>query len=174
VDEGWEQIRDFLSDVAIMNLGTKKLRPKPRWNRICEEALQRRKVTRQKWLNDMSKEELFTRYKTSLRKISNILRGEKRKYVSTIMYYVELDYKVHRTRNMYKRINDLTGRYKKKERSPKDDDGSLIPMNEELAKKWEVYFNTLLNCEEPDEVFSLNLETGDKPRTFIGRDKIPN
>lgn len=71
----------------------------------------------------------------------------------------ELYYRADRTRNMYKRINDLTGGCKKKERFLKYDDGSLITTNEELAKKWGNYFDTLLNCEEPEEVFSLNLET---------------
>jgi len=74
----------------------------------------------------------------------------------------EVDYRAHRTRDMYKRINDLTGGYKKRERFLKDDDGSLITTNEELAKKWGDYFYNLLNCEEPGEVFNLNLETGEE------------
>lgn len=74
----------------------------------------------------------------------------------------ELDYKAHRTRDMYKRINCLTGGCKKKERFLKDDNGSLITTNEELAKKWGDYFDILLNCEAPDEVFNLNLETGEE------------
>jgi len=60
---------------------------------------------------------------------------------------------------MYKRINDLTGGYEKRERFLKDDDGSLITTNEELVKKWEDYFDNLLNCEEPNEVIGLNLDT---------------
>ncbi|CAI6347758.1 unnamed protein product [Macrosiphum euphorbiae] len=147
IDEGWEEIRDALSNVANKTLGTKKLKPKPWFNRICEEALQRRKVARQHWLNDTRNEELFARYKTRLRETSNILRGEKRKYVRNIMVNAELDYKAHRARDMYKRINYLTGGYKKKERFLKDDNGSLITTNEELAKKWGDYFDTLLNCE---------------------------
>lgn len=59
---------------------------------------------------------------------------------------------------MYRRINYLTGLYKKRERFLKNDDGLLMISNEELAKKWD-YFDNLLNCEQPDEVFSLNLET---------------
>jgi hypothetical protein len=110
----------------------------------------------------MRNEELFTRYKTRLRERSYILRSEKRKYVQNIMNNAEQDYKAHSTRDMYKNINDLTGGYKKKERFLKDDNGSLINTNEELAKKWGDYFNTLLNCKEPDELFSLNIETGEE------------
>jgi len=38
----------------------------------------------------------------------------------------------------------------------------LITTNEELSKKWGDYFDTLLNCEAPVEVFSVNLETGEE------------
>lgn len=70
----------------------------------------------------------------------------------------ELDYKAHRTRDLYKRVNDLRGGYKKKERFLRDDGGSLITTSEELAKKWGVYFEKLLNCEEPNEIFPFNKE----------------
>jgi len=73
----------------------------------------------------------------------------------------ELDYKAHRTRDMYKRINNLTGGYKKRKRFLKDNDGSLITTNEELAIKWRDYFHNLLNCKESSEVFSPNIEPGE-------------
>jgi len=76
--------------------------------------LQRRTVARQKWLKYMSNEELCAMYKTRLRKTSNILRSEKRKYVRNILDNAELDYKAHRARDMYKSINNLTGGYKRK------------------------------------------------------------
>jgi len=63
VGEGWEQIKDVISNAANKTLGTKKPKSKPWFNRICDKALQRRKLARQKWLNDTSNEELFTRYK---------------------------------------------------------------------------------------------------------------
>lgn len=78
------------------------------------------------------------------------------------MDIAELDCRVHRTRDMYKRIINLTSGYKKRERFLKDNDGLLITMNEESIKKWGDYFDTLLNFEEPDEVLSLNLETGEE------------
>jgi len=59
---------------------------------------------------------------------------------------------------MYKRVNDLRGGYKKKERFLRDDDGSLITTSEEPTKKWANYFEKLLNCEEPNETFYFNQE----------------
>ncbi|KAF0762100.1 ribosome biogenesis protein TSR3 isoform X1, partial [Aphis craccivora] len=48
---------------------------------------------------------------------------------------------------MYKRVNDLRGGYKKKERFLRDDDGSLITTSGELTKKWEIQESQ--DCEEP-------------------------
>ncbi|XP_050439190.1 uncharacterized protein LOC126844814 [Adelges cooleyi] len=74
------------------------------------------------------------------------------------MEIAELDYKSHKTRDMYKQINHLAGGNKKKERFLKNDDGTLITSSVEIANRWSEYFDELLNCDEPDEVFSFDLE----------------
>lgn len=53
------------------------------------------------------------------------------------MNNAEQNYKTYRTRNMYSRINNLRGNYKKKERFLRHGDGSLITTDDELAKKGE-------------------------------------
>jgi hypothetical protein len=111
--------------------------------------VQRRKLARQEWLIDTSDEVTLRRFRTYQREACKILRCEKRKYIQNIVEMAELDYKAHRTRDMYKRVNDLRGGYNKKERFLRDNDGFLITTSEELAKKWGVYFEKLLNCEEP-------------------------
>lgn len=52
VDENWEQIRSTINNVAATILGKKNLKTKPWFNRVCEEAVERRKVARMNWLND--------------------------------------------------------------------------------------------------------------------------
>lgn len=70
----------------------------------------------------------------------------------------ELDYRTHRTIDMYKHKNDLRGGYKKREETLlKNDDGSLITTYKELTKKWRIYFDNLLNCGEPNKVLSNKL-----------------
>jgi len=70
-----------------------------------------------------------------------------------MMEKAELDYKTHKTRDMYKQINYLVGGNKKIERFLKNDDRSQL---------WIEYFDELLNCDEPEEVFSFGLETWNK------------
>lgn len=76
--------------------------------------MQRRKLARQEWLNNISNEVTLTRFGTHQREASNILRGKKRKYIQNVLETAELDYKAHRTRDMYKGVNVLRARYKKK------------------------------------------------------------
>lgn len=90
-----------------------------RFNKICEEDLQRIK-----WLNYISSKELFTRYRTRLKEMSNTLRFEKQKYVRNIMDDAELDFITRKIRDMYEYINDLTGEYKKKK--TKDSSTTMI------------------------------------------------
>jgi len=64
--------------------------------------VQRRKLARQEWLIDTSNEGTLRRFRTRQKEASKILRCEKRKYVQNILETAELDYKAHRTRDMYK------------------------------------------------------------------------
>lgn len=132
VNRNWEQIRSAINNVATTILGKKNLKYKPWLNRVCEEAIERRKVVRMNWLIDTNNVTHFGRYKTRLREASSILRCEKRKYLRDMLEKAELDYKSHKSRDMYKQINRLTGGYKKKDSFLKNDDGMLIISSEEI------------------------------------------
>jgi len=59
---------------------------------------------------------------------------------------------------MYKQINSLKGDFKRKEQFLKDKNGKLITSENEIIEKWRKYFDKPLNCEEPTEKFSFNIE----------------
>jgi len=67
-------------------------------------------------------------------------------------------FRLNRTRDMFKRVKDIKGDFKKKELFLKDDDGMLITAEKEIAEKWREYFYKLLNCEEPIKKFPFNIE----------------
>lgn len=58
---------------------------------------------------------------------------------------------------MYKTIKNLSGDFKRNERFIRDCSGSLITTDEDIAKEWEKYFHELLNCEEPNKLFTFDL-----------------
>jgi len=92
-------------------LGKKVPKAKPWFNRICEEAVQRRKLARQEWLIDTSDEVTLRRFRIRQREACKVLRCEKRKCIQYLLEMAELDYKAQRTRDMYERVNDLRGGY---------------------------------------------------------------
>jgi len=67
----------------------------------------KRKLARQEWLIDISDEVTLRRFNIHQKEVYKKLRCEKRKYVQNIVEMAELDYKAHRTRDMYKQVNDL-------------------------------------------------------------------
>jgi hypothetical protein len=74
---------------------------KPWFNKICEEAIQRRKIAKNNWINDTDNKEKLTQYKTRQKEASNILRCEKIKYIQNIIREAYHDYANHKTRNLY-------------------------------------------------------------------------
>lgn len=67
-------------------------------------------------LRESRNEEKFARYKTRLKEASRITRFEKRKFIQDIVKNTDQDYKNHRTRDLYKKINSLSKDFKLSER----------------------------------------------------------
>lgn len=58
---------------SIKTVGEQRRAKKPGFNQICENAIQRRKKTREIWLQDTQNEEEFIRYKIRLKEASRTL-----------------------------------------------------------------------------------------------------
>jgi len=129
------------------------------FNTISEEAIIRRKLARQKWLENMDNKDNFRRLRTRQKDAHNIIWCEKRKFIKKITENVENDYRNHRARKLYQQVNKLSGKYKKKERFLRDDKGSLLT-TETILEKWNRYFDSLLNCDELEEVFISSTKKG--------------
>ncbi|KAL5243603.1 hypothetical protein ACI65C_011013 [Semiaphis heraclei] len=57
VDELWKIIKHTLGNVSEKVLGKARRTKKPWFNAICQEALERRKIARERWLNDTNNQE---------------------------------------------------------------------------------------------------------------------
>ncbi|KAL5237552.1 hypothetical protein ACI65C_004962 [Semiaphis heraclei] len=57
VDEQWKIIKHTLGNVSEKVLGKARRTEKPWFNAICQEALERRKIARERWLNDTNNQE---------------------------------------------------------------------------------------------------------------------
>lgn len=66
----------------------------------------------------------------------------------------EINHKANKTRKLYQKINLIRGGYKKCERFFKNEDGSLITKQDKILEKWRLFFDQLLKCENPTEIFT--------------------
>lgn len=64
VNEIWNKVKDAIEAAATEVIGTKRNVSKVWFNNICEEALQRRKASREEWLKDTNNETKRTRFIT--------------------------------------------------------------------------------------------------------------
>lgn len=76
-----------------------------------------------------------TRYITQRKKAHNIIRCEKIKYVQNIIQEAKFDYKTHRTRQLYRKINEIKERYKGQKKFLRNKNGELITTKIEIAKR---------------------------------------
>jgi len=174
LNDTWDQLKEIVYDTAGELLGKTKLVSKPWFNKICEEAIRRRKLARQKWLENVNDNENMDRYRCRRKETNNILRCEKRKYIKDMIDEAETEYRRNRIRKLYQRVKNLKGDYRKKERFLKNEDGSLITTEEELAKKWASYFDKLLNCEQLSEICLPSLNTRDDQMPVFRGSQVPN
>ncbi|KAL4084963.1 hypothetical protein QTP88_027822 [Uroleucon formosanum] len=160
VEQRWKTIKQIIQEEAGKIVGKQKTKKKTWFNDICEKALERRRNARNIWMSDTENVEKLERFKMRQREASNILRCEKRKYLQKVLKEAEQDFASHNTRDLYKKVNFLSKKYKQPEKVLKNDDGTLITSKEDIANKWANYFRQLLNCNTPDNLFLFeNMET---------------
>jgi len=80
-DEMWKEFKEFIKEVTNTTIEKKKSFFKLWFNTICEEAIIRRKLARQKWLEDMDNKDNFRRFRTRQKEVQNIIRCKKRKFI---------------------------------------------------------------------------------------------
>jgi len=153
VDIIWSGIKNAIQEAATKTVGMQRRIKRPWFNQICEDALQRRKLAREEWLNDTQNEEKYTRYKMRQKETSNILRCEKRKHIQGIIRDAEQDHKNHKSRDLYRKVHALSKDFKPNEKFVRNEDGTLITNNEDVARRWADYFDQLLNCGEPHNLY---------------------
>jgi len=162
VDEQWKIIKHTLGNVSEKVLGKAHRTKKPWFNVLCQEALKRRKIARERWLNDASNQERIFRVKR--KEAHNIFRCETRKYVQNVIREAEQNYRSHNTWQLYHKVNSFKGGYRRQEKFLKKDDGSLVTNQEKIMEKWAEYFEKLLNCEVPVDTLTFgHNEPNDDP-----------
>lgn len=83
---------------------------------MCQKALERRKIARERWLNDANNHEKESIFRVKRKEAHNIIRCKKRKYVQNVIKKTEQDYRSHNTRQLYHKVNSFKGGYRRQEK----------------------------------------------------------
>jgi len=81
VDDQWKIIKHTLGKVSEKVLRRVHRTNKPWFNVICQKAWDRRKIAKERWLNDVNNYEKDRTFRVERKEAHNIIRCEKRKYV---------------------------------------------------------------------------------------------
>jgi hypothetical protein len=79
------KIINAIQQTAKITIGIKEKRKKPRFNKICEDTVQRRRIAREEWLKDTNSEERTEKFSIRKKEVHNIIKCEKRKYIQNII-----------------------------------------------------------------------------------------
>ncbi|KAL5239046.1 hypothetical protein ACI65C_006456 [Semiaphis heraclei] len=132
IDAKWKAVKDAIKTATVTVIGKQNRTRKPWFNNSCKEAFNRRKESRTQMLNNPYNREKMMAYKECQKEANNIFRYEKQKYTKDVLEEAEIDHKVNRTRQLYKKINSIRGGYKKHEKFLKNDDGSLVTQQDKI------------------------------------------
>lgn len=86
------------------------------------------------------------------KKIQEQCRQDKNNYVKKICSEIEEHQNSNQTRDLYKKVRELTRKFKPKTTAIEDENGEVLWNNEDILQRWKQY------CEEPykDEVDVVN------------------
>jgi len=135
-------------------MGKPNIKKRPWFNDRCEKAIILRKNFRNLYLNDPTQEENKRKYNESRKEANCILKYEKRAFTKSILEEAEKNHKEHDTHQVYQKINAIKEGYKKYEIFLKNDDGTLFTTKSNILDKWKMYFEQLLNFDDPINTFS--------------------
>lgn len=159
------KITDKLEDlVNNMKQIAEELAPvKPRkkhqwWNNECDETVEKR---HQAWLLHQSqKSEISFQNLVKQRKdTTKTLRRIKRQYHKDTLELIEKEFNKTQSRDYYKIFKKQLQKYEAPTLLLQDENGELAHNNEDNAKILAKYFNQLLNCEAPEELLNLDINT---------------
>jgi len=110
------------------------------------------KKAREKWLMKGRRENEEQEYHHKRKEAHKIIRKKKKLYIKNVIESVEEDQEYNNTRKMYQTINQFKKGYQHKFNMIGNRKGGLAMNTKERAEIRKVYFDKLLNTEEPKEL----------------------
>ena len=154
VEKTWGIIKESLNTSLRAVLPSKRAKKKKPW--MTDDIL--RKMEERKKFKNIDSD----KYKQLDKEIETLCRQTKEKWHVDQCEEIELLEKQHRTREMHKKVKDLTNRNSRKKASGciKDRNGKLLFDQEDIANRWAEYITELYN-DDRREMPSFEVTSGE-------------
>ena len=154
MEKTWGIIKDSLNTLLRAVLPSKRAKKKKPW--MTDDIL--RKMEERKKVKNIDSD----KYKQLHKEIETLCRQTKEKWHVDQCKEIELLEKQYRTREMHKRVKDLTNRKSRKTASGciKDRNGKLLFDQEDIANRWAKYITELYN-DDRGEMPSFEVTSGE-------------
>ena len=151
-DELWTEVCDIVQETGIKSIPTEKKCKKAKW--LSGEALQIA-VKRREPKSKGEKE----RYSHLNAEFQRIARRYKKAFLSDQCKEIEVNNRMGKTRDLFKKIRDIKGTFHAKMDSKKDRNGMDLTEAEDIKKRWQEYtekpYKKSLNDPANDDGVSL-------------------
>jgi len=110
------------------------------------------KKAKEKWLIKGRREKEEQEFHHKRKEAHKIIRNKKKTYMKNVIESIEEVQKDNNTRKMYQTVNQFKKGHQNKVSIIRNKKGELALNTKEKAEIWKVYFDRLLNTEEPREL----------------------
>ena len=131
-DELWNEVRDIVQETGIKTIPVEKKCKKAKW--LSGEALQiavKRREAKSKGVKET--------YKHLNVGFQRIARIDKKDFLSDQFKEIEENYRMGKTRDLFKKIRDNKGTFHSKMGTIKDRNGMDLTEAEDIKKRWQKY-----------------------------------
>lgn len=166
-DSLWTQTKAALHSAAQQ---TRKTIPKQKkiWIKDSTWAkIQERKVLKAKGLRETTEKDM---YRNLNKDIKRLCRKDKNQYINEVCQEIEQHQYKYETRDMFKKIKQLTRKFTPKYNGIKTEDGQLLTKDEDILGRWKTYCEQLMAREGTPEDHQLPNEMNEEqePEILIG------
>ena len=131
-DELWVEVRDIVQETGIKTIPKKKKCKKAKW--LSEEALQIAGERRE--AKSKGEKERYSHLNAEFQRIA---RRDKKAFLSDQCKEIEVNNRMGKTRDLFKKIRDIKGTFHAKMDSIKDKNGRDLTEAEDFKKRWQEY-----------------------------------
>jgi len=164
MDGDWVRVSKAVKEIAMEHVGKIKCTKKRWYNEECRQAVERRRIVREKFIRVDSIDSIDTRelYTLERKNCKRIMQREKRKYLNEILKEAEKNHSRGKTRHIFRTIKQYKS-FNSSLKIIRNCNNELIMDPKERAARWKEYFIELLNADIPDNTMRRETHYGADP-----------